>query len=115
MNDGKANLIKKENAFNGIYLTASCIVSYDFTGDGYLDLFVGGRAVPWEYGQIPSSYLLENDKLGGFKDVTSKYAGQLSTIGLVKNAYWVDIDKNGFRDLIVCLGVGRYRGFYVQW
>jgi hypothetical protein len=57
MNDGKGNLTKLPNAFNNIYLTASSVAAYDFNGDGFVDLFIGGRAVPWNYGITPNSHL----------------------------------------------------------
>jgi hypothetical protein len=59
-------------------LTASCVVPYDFNYDGFMDLFIGGRAVPWEYGAIPRSYLLQNDGKGKFTDVTDRYSKGLS-------------------------------------
>ncbi len=103
LNDGKANLTKLQNAFDNIFLTASCIVPYDFTGDGYVDLFVGGRAVPWEYGQMPTSYLLQNDGTGKFNDVTVKYSKELSQEGFITSASWIDLDKDGDKDLILSL------------
>jgi len=106
LNDGKGKLTKLANAFNGIYLTASCVVAEDFDGDGALDLFVGGRAVPWEYGQVPESYLLRNDGKGHFTNVTSKYAKELSKIGFVKNAVWCDLDKDNDPDLLLALEWG---------
>jgi hypothetical protein len=84
-------------------LTASCVVPYDFNGDGFIDLFIGGRAVPWEYGAIPKSYLLKNDGKGKFTDVTNQYNKELSTIGFVKHAVWADLDKDGDKDLIISL------------
>ncbi len=94
------------NAFDSLYVTASCIVPYDFNGDGYLDLFMGGRAVPWGYGEIPPSYLLQNDKTGKFKDVTASWANELSNIGFVTQALWFDIDKDGDNDLLLSLEWG---------
>ena len=73
-NDGKGNFKKLENAFNNLYLHFPVLYPVILIGDGYTDLFIGGRAVPWDYGQIPSSYLLQNDGTGKFKDVTAKYA-----------------------------------------
>jgi hypothetical protein len=100
LNDGKANFTRLPNAFTNMYETISCIVPYDFNHDGFVDLFVGGRAVPWEYGQIPRSYLLQNDGTGKFKDVTATYAKDLANAGFVTRAIWFDIDKDGDKDLI---------------
>lgn len=100
LNNGKGQFSRLPNAFPGIYETVSCIVPYDFNNDGYVDLFVGGRAVPWAYGQMPTSYLLQNDGTGKFIDVTAAHAKDLSTAGFVTRAIWFDIDKDGDSDLI---------------
>ena len=101
LNDGHGHFTFIDHAFDGIYLTASCVIPYDFNGDGYVDLFIGGRAVPWEYGEVPRSYLLENDKQGHFKDVTAQYSSELSKAGFVRSAIWYDINKDGRKDLII--------------
>jgi hypothetical protein len=106
LNDGKANFTRLLNPFNSLYLTASCVVPNDFNGDGFTDLFIGARTVPWEYGQIPRSYLLLNDKKGKFKDVTDLYADGLSNTGFVTQALWFDIDKDGDKDLLLSLEWG---------
>ena len=111
LNDGKAHLKKSENAFAGLFETFSCIVPYDFNEDGFVDLFLGGRCVPWEYGQIPHSHLLQNDGTGKFIDVTEKQAKGLSQIGMVTQAVWVDLDKDGDKDLIVCCEWGGINAF----
>ena len=106
LNDGKAHLTKLENAFTNLFLTASCVVPYDFNGDGYIDLFIGGRAVPWEYGKVPQSYLLMNNKKGQFVDVTRQYSKDLAEAGFVTGAVWVDLDKDGDKDLLLSLEWG---------
>jgi enediyne biosynthesis protein E4 len=103
VNDGRGNLSRLQNAFKGINLTASCVIPYDFNGDGYVDLFIGGRAIPWGYGQVPTSYLLLNNKNGTFTDVTSTYAKDLPQIGMVTSAVWYDIDQDGHKDLLLSL------------
>ncbi len=104
LNDGKGSLSRLNDAFDkSLMLTASCIVPYDFTGDGFVDLFIGGRAVPWEYGTIPRSYLLKNDGTGKFSDVTDQYSKELSKVGFVKQAAWADLDNDGDKDLILSL------------
>src|SRR4030095_7327390 len=107
LNDGKAHFTKLRDAFDKLFLTASCVVPYDFNSDGYMDLFIGARAVPWEYGQIPQSYLLQNDKTGKFKDVTTVYSKELANVGFVTQALWVDLDKDGDKDLLLSLEWGR--------
>ncbi|MEO6230296.1 MAG: VCBS repeat-containing protein [Ferruginibacter sp.] len=106
LNDGKGNLSKQENSFDTLYLTASSIAANDFNGDGYMDLFIGARTVPWEYGQVPQSYLLMNDKTGHFKDVTSLWNKELAHIGFVTSAQWLDMDKDGDQDLLLSLEWG---------
>ena len=111
LNDGKANFKKLENAFTNIYVTQSCVVPFDFNGDGFMDLFIGGRVVPWEYGKTPQSYLLQNDGTGKFIDVTEKYSNELSHIGMVTNALWFDLNKDGQKDLILCCEWGGIYAF----
>ncbi len=106
LNDGKANFTNLDNAFRDLYLTASCVVPNDFNGDGFVDLFIGARTVPWEYGEIPQSHLLQNDGSGKFKDVTSQYANGLAKVGFVTQALWFDIDKDGDKDLLLSLEWG---------
>jgi len=106
LNDGKGGLTKLAGAFGDIMMTASSVVPYDFTGDGFVDLFVGGRAVPWEYGKVPKSCLLKNDGTGKFINVTAAYSNEISAIGFVKDADWADIDKDGDNDLIIALEWG---------
>lgn len=101
LNDGKGNLTKKPDAFSDIYTTQSVVIPYDFNGDGFADLFIGGRAEPWNYGTIPRSYLLQNDGTGKFFDVTEKYSKGLMYPGMVTNALWIDIDKDGNKDLML--------------
>ena len=103
LNDGHGGLKKLADAFPGIFLTASCVAPYDFNGDGAVDLFVGGRAVPWAYGKVPQSYLFQNDGSGHFKDVTASYGNDVSNMGFVKSAQWLDLEGDGDLDLIVAL------------
>lgn len=106
LNDGKAHFSRSAHPFDSLFVNASCVVPDDFNGDGYVDLFIGGRSVPWGYGQVPRSHLLQNDGTGKFKDVTSQYAKGLSEIGFVTQALWFDLDKDGNKDLLLSLEWG---------
>lgn len=114
INDGKGNMQKPGNAFPGIYLTQSCIKPFDFNKDGYTDLFIGGRTTPFAYGKIPPSYLLQNDGTGHFKDVTTAYMKDLSSIGFVTNAVWTDINNDKQTDLVLTLEWGGIVAFVNQ-
>jgi len=103
LNDGKGNLTVKENAFTNIFVTASCIVPFDFTGDGHVDLLIGGRAVPLNYGETPRSYLLQNDGTGKFTDVTARYAPELASVGYVRSARLADMNMDGKEDIVIAL------------
>jgi hypothetical protein len=101
INNGASGFVKQHQAFVGLSLTASSVATNDFNHDGYPDLFIAARAVPYQYGVIPQSYLLQNDGSGHFKDVTASWSKELAHIGLVTNASWVDLDKNGEQDLLI--------------
>ena len=103
LNDGKGNLQKLSDAFNDVFLTASCVAAADYNGDGFVDLFFGARTTPWQYGNIPPSFLLQNDGTGHYKNVTLQAAKNLSQVGLVTNAKWFDLDKDGDTDLLLSL------------
>lgn len=87
------------------FANSSCAVPIDFDNDGDLDLFVGTRVLPSQYGLKPSSYLMENDGNGNFKDVTELVAPALIGIGMVTDATNVDLNNDNAEDLIL---VGEY-------
>ena len=106
LNDGRGHFKRDETAFPGLFVNSTTVLSLDFNGDGYADLFIGGRSVPFNYGQVPRSYLLQNDGHGQFTDVTDKLAPGLSQAGFVTNAIWFDLNSDGKKDLIISLEWG---------
>jgi hypothetical protein len=99
INDGNAGFSKAE--FPALSHNGSCVRACDFDNDGDSDLFLGSRSVPGAYGWSPGQYLLKNDGNGIFKDVTEERMKELKDIGMVTDACWADIDRDGDPDLIL--------------
>jgi hypothetical protein len=99
------------DAIRGLSLTASVVTAGDFNGDRYPDLFIGARMVPWEFGEVPTSYLLINDRSGHFVQASKDIAPGLSKIGFVTDAAWFDMDKDKDVDLLITLEWGEIMQF----
>lgn len=101
INDGRGRFHKAVDALPTETTSGSRVAAADFDGDGHVDLFVGGRAVPLAYGTDPASMLLRNDGRGHFVDVTDQVAPGLRHVGMVTDAVWRDIDGDGRPDLVL--------------
>lgn len=99
LNNGKGNFSLLKGALPDVSASSkSCVRPCDFDNDGDMDVFVGGRVIPGKYPVAPASYLLINDGKGQFKAATVPFA----SAGMVTDARWTDIDKDGRKDLVLC-------------
>lgn len=101
LNDGKGHFKRSSSALPAMLSSKGCVSVADVNGDGFPDLFVGGRAIPGRYPETPESYLLINDGKGHFTDQAERYNAALKTIGMVTCAVWADMNGDGKPDLIV--------------
>jgi enediyne biosynthesis protein E4 len=98
-NDGRGSFAKVDGNLPTEFVSGSRAIAADYDGDGDVDLFVGGRVVPWRYGTTPQSMLLRNDG-GRFSDVTAQLAPALAGVGMVTDAVWQDVDGDRRLDLV---------------
>jgi hypothetical protein len=101
LGDGKGHFSRAADALPVMRVAKSCVRVTDVNGDGYPDVFVGGRVIPGNYPQPPASYLLINDGKGHFTDRTVELAPALRNIGMVTDAAWADLDGDGKKELIL--------------
>lgn len=101
LNDGKGNFTKANGALPKMTSSKSCVRVADINGDGFPDLFVGGRVIPGRYPETPESYILINDGKAHFTDQTAKYNDSLKNIGMVTDAAWVDMNGDKKPDLVI--------------
>ncbi len=100
-NDGKGNFTLDANAFPKNSADIGVIAAYDFNGDGNLDLFIGGRNEPRDYGTSPLSYLFVNDGQGHFKDIAESKNQDIAHIGMVTSAVWADVVGDAKKELVI--------------
>lgn len=98
LNNGKGDFEKTSDYLPTLQFTHACVAPADVDKDGDTDLFIGSRAIPWKYGELPDSYLLINDGKGHFTISKQK---ELSELGLIKYAQWTDLDNDSYLDLII--------------
>lgn len=87
--------VEKKNIPENL-MNTSCVIPYDYDGDGDLDLFVGNRSNPSAFGEKVNSYILENTGAGVF---TINKRFKLNS--MVTNAVWKDVNSDGIKDLLV--------------
>lgn len=97
-NDGKGHFTKNEKAIPDYFENGSVARMADYDKDGDIDIFVAGRAVPFRFGEIPNSFLLDNDGHGIFS-LSNQPA--LKNAGMLTDAVWTDFNGDQNIDLIL--------------
>ncbi len=100
-NDGKGNFEIDVSAFGNNSMNIAVATSYDFDHDGDLDLFVGARSYPGNYGITPTSYIYVNDGKGHFTDIAKTKNPEISNIGMVTGAVWADVAGDANKELVI--------------
>lgn len=109
-NDGKGNFVIDVKAFPPFGMNAGVAIAYDFNKDGYMDLFVGGRSVPMEYGSAAESFLYVNDGNGHFTDIAKAKNPSIANIGMVTGAVWANVTGDTAKELVI---TGEWMGTHI--
>jgi hypothetical protein len=103
-NDGKGNFHLVSDALPAETISGGCVRAADYDKDGRPDLFVGGKLVPGFFPRSPESLLLKNNSRPGhihFDKDPSQHDSALTHPGMVSDACWIDLNKDGWPDLVV--------------
>ena len=100
LNDGMGNFTESYNAIPELYGNKSGVCAADIDHDGDMDLFVGGRANAQAYGMPQTSWLLINDGKGHFS-IAGEKTIHLKDIGMITDARFADLDRDGYPDLVL--------------
>lgn len=101
VNDGEGNFSRAENALPRMRTSTGAVATSDIDRDGWPDLFLGGYVAPGRYPEPARSYVLLNDGRGNFEDRTAEVGPDLEHVGIVTDAAWHDLDRDGAEELIV--------------
>ncbi len=109
VNNGKGNFTSSNQSLPTLsgYVSTSTVSAADVDGDGDVDLFVGERMKPLNYGVAGSGFLLINDGSGTFTQSSTNTFDQL---GMITSSQFVDLDLDGDVDLVV---TGEFMGVEV--
>lgn len=99
INHGNGRFLRDDRALPQMITSTATVKAGDFTGNGEMDLFVGGRFTPRNYPVPVRSYLLRNDG-GVFTDITEEAAPELLEGGMITDAVWIDYNNDGKMDLV---------------
>lgn len=93
----------------GTLSTTGPIAAADYSGNGQIDLFIGGRFLPGQYPENASSRLFQFRNGEWIPDHQNN--DLFDSVGLVTDAMFIDINKNGSQDLVISTEWGPIRIF----
>ncbi len=91
----------KKAPFQAVGTNVSSLAVADIDKDGDLDVFLGSRVTPGRFPESPGGILMVNNGKAGFADQTAQLAPDLHNAGMITDATFQDLEKDGFPELIL--------------
>ncbi|HSF54802.1 MAG TPA: FG-GAP-like repeat-containing protein, partial [Algoriphagus sp.] len=101
LNDGKGKFSLSPNSLPKDSFPTGSVLVIDFNGDGFSDLFVGGRVIPGQYPTSPGARIWIGDGKGNFTDQTAALAPDFKNLGMVTDSGLADLNGDGQSELIL--------------
>ena len=98
INHGNGRFEKQNSTLFSRPFATGALTAADFDNDGDIDIFVGERYLVETYGKDGQGFILRNDGAGNF---TEEAPEVFSQIGMLTDAKHLDVNKDGYEDLIV--------------
>jgi hypothetical protein len=108
LNDGNGNFIKTLQYFSPT--PTSFVLSQDLDQDGFADLIIGTRGIPFAYGIPAGIQIWKNDGKGSFHEITSSFGKSIQSLGMLTSGALADLDGDGKVELILA---GEWTPIYV--
>lgn len=99
----------EKDSIQGVHSTTGPIAAADVTGNGYLDIFIGGRFKPGQYPADADSRFFRNESGALLLDRLNSQT--FSELGLVTGAVFTDINLDGKQELLLSTEWGTLRLF----
>lgn len=101
LNDGKANFTLLSGSFPVSHTNTGVAIPLDYDQDGKMDVFIGSRSEPQNYGITPKSFLFHNEGGARFTDATDKAAPFLQSLGMITGVVWTDLNADQQKELLI--------------
>lgn len=101
LNQGNKQFTRSKNAFQGFSNPVSKVLTHDFNGDGAEDILLAVRLTPDQYPTSTGAQIWINDGKGIFSEQTQQYAPSLTSLGMITDGKFEDLDEDGSDELIL--------------
>lgn len=101
INNGKGAFSLKSGAFLISHTNCGIAIPLDYDKDGKLDIFIGSRSEPQQYGIAPKSFLYHNEGNGNFREVSNTAAPFLMNLGMITGAVYANVMGSAEPELVI--------------